>query len=245
MKQTDQNAPGIAPGRPPRKRRPIRWKYGTESSFKLLVFDGHRWLPPLYSHDVPNKGISKGTRAEFSDDQKIARLQNLFSRGGTRGNHFDSGHMTYAVIIPNFGKIKDAVAFWMPQSGWQPVQKATAPVLNRDWRLWMAGSKPLTFVANTECDEFRQYAANLPTDKPHLAVRYADPESGELPQSFLITAYLGEIATRLQAGQKYTRAYIYHGTAPDPVLRVDLASGRLCGIRQGGGWVSPEFFFTH
>lgn len=246
MKQTDQNAPGIAPGRPPRKRRQIRWKYGTESSFKLLVFDGHCWLPPLYSHDVPNKGISKGTRAEFSDTKKIERLQNLFSRGGTRGNHFDSGKMTYAVIIPNFGKLKDAVTFWMPQSAWRPVQKTTAPpTLNRDWRLWMAGSKHLTFVANTECDEFQQYAANLPTNKPHLVVRYADPESGELPQSFLIAAYLGEIATRLQAGQKYTRAYIYHGTSTQPALRVDLASGRLCGIGQGGGWVSPEFFFTH
>jgi hypothetical protein len=48
----------------------------------------------------------------------------------------------------------------------------------------------------------------------------------------------------LQAKQKYARAYIYHGESTQPVLRVDLASGRLCGIGQGGGWVSPEFFFT-
>jgi len=232
--------------RPPRKNRPIRWEYGKESSFKLLLFNGHCWLPPLYSHDVPNKSIAKGTRAEFSDTKKIERLQQLFLRGGTRGNNFDSAQMDYAVIIPNFGKLKDAVAFWTPQSGWQPVQKATAPpTLNRDWRLWMAGSKPLTFVANTECDEFRQYAASLPANKPHLVVRYADPESGELPQIFLIAAYLGEIALRLQAGQKYTRAYIYYGASTQPVLRVDLASGRICGIGQGGGWVSPEFFFTH
>lgn len=231
--------------RPPTKTRKTRWKYGAESSFKLLVFDGCRWHPPLYSHDVPNKGIAKGTRAEFSDVKKIERLQALFVRGGTRGNQFSPEHMTYAAIIPNYGKLTEAVAFWLPASGWKPVLTKTTPqTQNRDWRLWMAGNKPMTYVVNTESDEFRQYAANLPVEKPHLAERYADPESGELPLGFLISAYLGDIAVRLNAGdKKYTRAYIYHGQSPDPFLRVDLASGRLCGINKGGAWVSPDIFF--
>jgi hypothetical protein len=108
----------------------------------------------------------------------------------------------------------------------------------------MAGSKPYTFVANHQCGEFRQFAANFAAGKPDLVARYADPESGELPHSFPDRGLLRRSRPRLQAKQKYTRAYIYHGESTQPVLRVDLASGRLCGIGQGGGWVSPEFFFT-
>lgn len=248
MNQTSKDLPesnNRGRHRPPTRKRKTRWKYGVESAFKLLVFDGRRWLPPLYSHDVPNKGIAKGSRAEFSDAKKIERLQMLFARGGTRGNQFTAELVTYAAIVPNFGRLTEAVAFWLPQSGWRAVTKKTTPqAQNRDWRLWMGGEQSMTFVANTESDEFRQFAANLPVEKPHLAERYADPESGELPYGFLISAYLGEVATRLKAGgKKFTRAYIYQGQSPDPFLRVDLASGRLCGIKQGGAWVSPDIFF--
>lgn len=245
MNQTSNEFQESNRRRPPTKPRKTRWKYGAESSFKLLVFDGRRWLPPLYSHDVPNKGIAKGTRAEFSDAKKIERLQALFARGGTRGNAFAPELMTYAAIVPNFGRLTEAVVFWLPQSGWMPVTKKVTPqILNRGWRLWLAGEESMTYVANTEGDEFKQFAANLPAEKPHLAERYADPESGELPLGFLISAYLGDVATRLKAGGKrFTRAYIYRGQSSDPFLRVDLASGRLCGIKQGGAWVSPDVFF--
>jgi hypothetical protein len=231
--------------RPPRKRRKTRWHYGAESDFKMLVFAGDRWLPPFYSHDVPNKAIAKGTRAEFSAAQKIERLQQLFAKGGTRGNAFNPLAITFAVILPNFGKMADAVARWSPHSGWQATQrKAPSPLPPSEWRLWLAGEPNYTFTADPKCGEFRQFAAEFAVNKPDLVARFADPESGELPQAFLIAAYLGEIGRRLQVNQKYARAYIYHGAATKPVLRVDLASGRLCGIGQGGGWVSPEFFFT-
>ncbi len=58
-----------------RSRRRIRWQYGKQSQFKLLVFSGSKWLPPFYSHDVPNKSIARGTRAEYTEAQKIERLQ--------------------------------------------------------------------------------------------------------------------------------------------------------------------------
>ena len=238
-----QNA--TATRRPPRKCRKTRWIYGRESSFKLLVFTGERWLQPLYSHDVPNKAIVRGTRAEFSQAQKIERLQQLFAKGGTRGNAFNPMAVEFAVILPNFGKMSDAVARWTPQSGWQTVQpKVPSTSSAPAWRLWLAGKPNHTFGADLKSGEFRQFAADFPLQRPDLVARFADPESGELPQTFLIAAYLGEVARRLQANQKYSRAYIYRGAVPQPVLRVDLASGRICGIGQGGGWVSPEFFFS-
>lgn len=231
--------------RPPHKRRKTRWKYGVESEFKMLVFIGGRWLAPLYSHDVPNKAIAKGTRAEFSQVQKIERLQQLFAKGGTRGNAFNPMAVEFAAILPNFGKISDAVARWSPHSGWLAAQRKTpSPLPKSEWRLWLAGSPNYTFQADPKCDEFRQFATDFAANKSDLVTRYADPQSGELPHSFLVAAYLGEVARRMQAKQKYARAYIYHGESTQPVLRVDLASGRLCGIGQGGGWVSPEFFFT-
>ena len=231
--------------RPPRKRRKTRWHYGQESEFKMLVFAGDRWLAPLYSHDVPNKAIARGTRAEYSAAQKIERLQQLFTKGGTRGNAFSPLAVTFAVILPNFGKMTDAVSRWSPHSGWQAAQRKTpSPLPKCEWRLWLAGSPNYTFRADPQCGEFQQFAANFAASKPDLVARFADPESGELPHSFLVAAFLGEVARRLQAKQKYARAYIYHGESTQPVLRVDLASGRLCGIGQGGGWVSPEFFFT-
>jgi len=231
--------------RPPRKRRKTRWHYGTESEFKMLVFSDDRWLAPLYSHDVPNKAIARGTRAEFSQVQKIERLQQLFAKGGTRGNAFNPLAVTFAVILPNFGKMTDAVSRWSPHSGWQAAQrKAPSPLPKCAWRLWLAGSPNYTFRADPQCGEFQQFAADFAASKPDLVARFADPQSGELPHSFLVAAYLGEVAKRLQAKQKYARAYIYHGESNQPVLRIDLASGRLCGIGQGGGWVSPEFFFT-
>ena len=234
--------------RPPRKRRKTRWKYGAESDFKLLVFTGERWLPPLYSHDVPNKAIAKGSRREYSAAQKIERLQQLFSGGGTRGNAFNPVAVSFAVILPNFGKMSEAVARWSPHSGWQNAEgKPTSPASlmgKSAWRLWLAGEPNHTFSADLQSGEFRQFAAGFPQNRPDLADRFADPESGELPQTFLLAAYLGEVARRLHANRKFSRAYIYHGTSPQPLLRVDLASGRLCSIGQGGGWVSPEMFFT-
>lgn len=231
--------------RPPRKRRKTRWIYGPESAFKLLVFSGGHWLPPLYSHDVPNKALARGTRAEYSDAQKIERLQRLFAAGGTRGNAFRPDAVEFAVILPNYGKMSDAVSRWSPHSGWQAAQpKAATPLPKCAWRLWLAGSPNYTFRADPECREFRQFAADFAANKPDLVARFADPQSGELPHAFLIAAYLGEVAHRLQARQQYARAYIYRGESPQPVLRVDLASGRICGIGQGGGWVSPAFFHT-
>jgi hypothetical protein len=231
--------------RPPRKRRKTRWVYGRESSFKLLVFSSGNWLQPLYSHDVPNKAIAKGTRAEFSDAQKIERLQQLFAKGGTRGNSFNPTAVEFAAILPNFGKMSDAVARWSPHSGWQTVQpKAPSISTAPNWRLWLAGEPNHTFGLDLKSGEFQQFAADFPAKRPDLVARFADLQSGELPQAFLIAAYLGEVARRLQGGQKYSRAYIYRGESTQPVLRVDLASGRLCGIGQGGGWVSPEFFFS-
>ncbi len=231
--------------RPPRKRRKTRWKYGQESDFKLLVFTGNSWLQPLYSHDVPNKAIAKGSRAEFSELEKIERLKKLFAKGGTRGNSFNPMSMEYAVVLPNFGKISEAIEYWTPASGWRAVQKSqNNTTLSRDWRLWMAGTQSQTFIPDIKSDEFQQYALNLPANRPDLMTRYADPESGELPQSLLICLYLGQVAKRKQAGGKISRAYIYYNSDTSPVLRIDLSTGRLCGIGQGSGWVSPEFFFT-
>ena len=244
--------PSTATHRPPRKRRKTRWKYGAESDFKMLVFTGSGWLPPFYSHDVPNKAIAKGSRREFSAAQKIERLQRLLAKGGTRGNAFNPVAVTFAVILPNFGKMAEAVSKWTPESSWQAAQKkapSPTPASERPnskaaWRLWLAGNPNHSFTADPKSGEFQQFAAELPTKRPDLALRYADPASGELSQNFLIAAFLGEIAKRLHAGQKYARAYIYHGTSSQPALRVDLSTGRLCGIGQGGAWVSPEFFFT-
>lgn len=230
--------------RPPRKRRAVRWKYGAESDYKLLVFTGERWLPPLYSHDVPHKAIAKGTRAELSAWQKIERLQQLFAKGGTRGNSFLPQAMAFAAIVPNFRKISEAVQLWSPASGWRAVQKREATrAVRSGWRLWLAGNPNKTFTADPESEEFRQYAADLPVLRPDLTARFADPESGELPFDFLLAAFLGETARRLHATRPYQRGYLYHGGASAPALRVDLATGRLCGIGQGGGWISPDFFF--
>jgi hypothetical protein len=233
--------------RPPLKPRKTRWKYGNESDFKLLMFDGKSWRMPLYSHDVPNKAISKGGSREFNSAKKIERLQRLFDRGGTRGNSFEPAGISFAVIVPNFGKISDAIARWTPASGWLAANPSQAhKKSSSDWRLWLAGSgiPSKTFTAKTESDEFRQFALSFAQNKSHLIARFADPESAELPESFLIAAYLGEVAKRLHAGKKYQRAYIFHSQSADPLLRVDLNTGRLCGIGQGGGWVSPDLFFT-
>ncbi len=153
--------------------------------------------------------------------------------------------MTWAVIVPNYGKIADAVALWSPNVGWQPVQRQqTENKPTPGWRLWMAGEPNFNFAADPQCGAFGHFAEELTKSRPDLMARFADPASGEVPQSFFITAWLAGVARQVNTEKRYRCAYLYHGKSEQPVLRVDLGSGRLCGIGQGGAWVSPQFFFS-
>lgn len=226
--------------------RPVRWHYGKESDYYLLVKDcaGH-WLKPLYSHDVANKSLRKGGRGTLPDTEKIARLKALFARGGTRGVAFQPEIVTTALIIPNGKSAKEAIEVWTPEKHWyvRESRRASMPE-TAEWKLWM-NTRPKAFIVTVhrQQPDFQQFSGLLPEKRPDLCERYTDPDTGELSMDFVMALYLGAIARSRK--DEADRAYLYRAGTNTPALRIDLASGRVCGIGQGAGWIDPAFFFNH
>ena len=91
-------------------QKSIKWQHGKDSAFKLCVYAVDRWLS-FHSLDVKDKYRAKSEPGnEYNDLHKISGLQDLFEKGGSRGNgkyigqQFDLMAVKVAYIIRNEGQ---------------------------------------------------------------------------------------------------------------------------------------------
>lgn len=230
------------------KMRSPKWIYGQESAYFLTAMRGGQGLGFHYSHDVKNKFRPiNGKGNERSDAAKIQALQGLFQKGGTRRIPMSPQTADVAYIVKNRqqgGKwtFEDIVLAWNASEGWhQPRKKAAkAPAAFKLWMKPLTAAKAKTISVHPSSPDFQAYCGTFAAAKPHLCERYADAETGEIDPNFLLCSYLGLQAALNRDG--YNIGYIYGPKNNTPLLRVDLQTGIVCGIGEGGGWVSPAFF---
>lgn len=230
------------------KMRTPKWVYGQESAYFLTAFRGGQGLGLHFSHDVRNKFSPINFAGnERSDAAKIQSLKTLFQKGGSRRIPMSPQTADVAYIVKNRqqgGKwtFEDIQEAWNASEGWHLPRKkaAKAPAAFKLWMKPLTAPKAKTITINPTDPDFQAYCNSLPAVKPHLCERYADPATGEIDPNFLMCAYLGQQAYLNRDG--YNIGYIYGPNSKTPLLRVDIHTGIVCGIGEGGGWVKPEFF---
>lgn len=224
-----------------RKKRVKKWKYGAESDFALVVKNPDGWVT-FYSHDTTSKYKAKGGSADRTEAEKIQKLQLLLEKGGTRGQRIDP---EFAAIIPNGGKIKDAVSIYRPGKGWFPAEWRDY-VKNAEFKIWLAAN-PAKKISNvtiifSESPDFEAFCNKMINICPHILERYVD-QDGEVPKSVLICLYLSYTARKQGESGNYCRAYIYRSGTDTPFLRVNLRTGVMS--EQGtSAWAPASLFYT-
>ena len=222
----------------PRKKRPILFQYAKDSAFYTKACFGGVWSESIWSQDVPNNYVSRGTRREYSDQEKIIRLQKRLESG--KNIPFNLFACDVAYIARKHDGFREAVCYFRPGIGWyeKPAFQPNKPVIQAGqsaWKLWMPGFQKF---GNWNDPDFRFFADNFPGFKPDLVERFADPETGTISPDFIMAVWLGQIARSRSALS--SRAYLYY--AGKMALRIDLATGALCCLMGGSAWVGRAYF---
>lgn len=225
----------------PRKKRPVLFQYAKDSAFYAKACFGGIWSESIWSQDVPNNYIARGTNREFSDSEKVKRLKARLESG--KNIPFNLFACDVAYIAAKHDGYEKAVCYFRPGQGWyeSPAfspKKAALPAGLSPWKLWMAGAPSFQLQGRYDDPDFRHFADSLPIARPDLAERFCDTDTGEIPADFLMAAWLGQVAK--SRANLHGKAYLYRsGTI---TLRVDLSTGALCPLMGGSAWVKPAFF---
>lgn len=222
----------------PRKKRLVLFHYAADSAYYAKACFGGIWSESIWSQDVPNNYIARGDRREFSDSEKIQRLQKRLESG--KNIPFNLFACDVAYIALKHEGFSKAVCYYRPGIGWHErpafqANKRPLPAGQSPWKLWMPG---FTLIGNFSDPDFMVFANHLPETRPDLLDRFADPDTGEISPDFLMAAWLGQVAKGRSV--LTARAYLYK--SGEMSLRIDLGTGALCALKGGSAWVSKEFF---
>lgn len=222
----------------PRKKRPVLFHYAVDSAFYAKACFGGIWSESIWSQDVPNNYVARGSRREFSNSEKILRLQKRLESG--KNIPFNIFACDVAYIAAKHDGYAKAVCYFRPGVGWYErptfqANKRPLPAGQSPWKLWMPG---FVLIGNFSAPDFLEFANHLPDARPDLLDRFADPDTGEISTDFLMAAWLGQVAK--SRSSVVNRAYLYKSGQMS--LRVDLGTGALCPLKGGSAWVDREFF---
>jgi len=228
-----------------------KWHYGKDSELLLVVRIDGKYLKNIASLDVSSKYRKAVGSNAYPTARKIEMLKKLFSAGGTRGNSFNPAAVEFAAICPNqngtgMADIRQAMEVWTPSGGWQAYTQPEPPQKPAtQWRVWLAGTPNITIAFDDKMKAAHAgFCSRFLQNKMDIVARYADAESGELPEGFLIACHLAQEAMARSASGTYSRCYIYASSKTDAVCRVDLGTGRLMSFNGGSGWANPAIFQT-